>query len=395
MIDAFNEIDGGLFSTVEKADVGNAYQEMGRRGVSLMGWADPFFPDKCIPQSVLEMGMKEWNGEMPTHYTAPVGNEELKREIAKKVRAVNGMEVDPNRNILITPGSDSGLFYSMMPFLGPGDEVIIPAPCYPNNILNAKLLGAVPVFVELKEKEGYQLNKKDLLKAVSEKTKMIILTHPNNPTTTVFNKKSMEILREIVVQYNLILICDQAFEDYTYENKMITPASMEGMFERTITVCSTSKGMGLSGFRVGYMVASDLFMDKYYGAAVSVLGAANTVAQLSVIEAFKDMSFMKTFKEAFDYRRKLAYQIINSIPNVTMLLPESGFLGWINVSKLGNSNDIQQYLVEQAKVFVNNGINYGPGGEGYLRIVLGTYKDSQKVEDALYRINEALTAYQS
>ena len=222
-----------------------------------------------------------------------------------------------------------------------------------------------------------------------------LLTHPNNPTTTVYNKSSLEALREICVKYDLILVCDQAFEDFTYENEFITPASMEGMFERTVSVFSFSKGMGLSGFRVGYIVASDVIMDSMYANAVSVLGATNTECQRAVMAALDDPSYMKEFEDAFEVRRHKAYEIINSIPNVSMALPESGFLAWVNVSRLGNSSEIVSYLVKEAKVSINDGINYGPGGEGHLRIVLGVYRDNQKVFDALERIKAALIKYQN
>jgi aspartate/methionine/tyrosine aminotransferase len=217
---------------------------------------------------------------------------------------------------------------------------------------------------------------------------------PNNPTTTVYNRSSLEALRNVCVRHDLVLVCDQAFEDFTYDHEFITPASLEGMFERTITVFSVSKGLGLSGFRVGYIVTSDVIMDTMYANAVGVLGATHTASQRAVIAAFEDPSYMKVFEEAYDVRRHKAYEIINSIPNVSMALPESGFLCWINVSKLGNSSDIVSYLVKEAKVSINDGVNYGPGGEGHLRIVLGVYKDNQKVFDALERIKTALIKYQ-
>ncbi|HBF4254021.1 TPA: pyridoxal phosphate-dependent aminotransferase [Clostridioides difficile] len=386
----FQGLEGGLFSSVEKADVGDSYQKLGEQGVSLMGWADPFFPDYCIPRHILDAAILAISSNMSTHYTAPVGNDLLKIEIAKKLKEVNKLDVDFKRNILITPGSDSGLYYSMLPFINEGDEVLIPTPCYPNNIQNTKLMGGVPIFVELKESDGYQIDITEFEKRLTNKTKLVVLTHPNNPTTTVFNKESLEKLAKFIIDNDLILICDQAFEDFTFENELMTPASLEGMFERTVTIFSTSKGMGLSGFRVAYMVCSDKLMDKYYGAAVTVLGATNTVAQMATIEAFKDRSFMGDFERVFDKRRQEAYKIINEIPNVSMQMPESGFLGWINVSKLGTSSEIQKYLVDEAKVCINDGINYGPGGEGHLRIILGSYKDDSKVISALNRIKDAL-----
>ena len=394
MIAAFKKAEGGLFSAVEKADVGNSYQEMEKQGIALMGWADPFMPDFSLPEHVKKAMIAEIEAPSASHYTAPIGSYELKVVLAKKLKEKNHLDVSPDRNILITPGSDSGLYFSILPFIEPGDEVLIPSPSYANNYLAIDIMGGKMVSVPLKEDEGYQLNEEVLESYVTEKTKMIILTHPNNPTTTVYNRASLEALRNVCVKHDLILVCDQAFEDFTYDHEFITPAYMVGMFERTVTVFSVSKGLGLSGFRVGYIVTSDVIMDTMYANAVGVLGATHTASQRAVIAAFEDSSYMKVFEEAYDARRHKAYEIINSIPNVSMALPESGFLCWINVSKLGKSSDIVSYLVKEAKVSINDGVNYGPGGEGHLRIVLGVYKDNQKVFDALERIKAALIKYQ-
>lgn len=393
MIQAFKNANGGLFSNVEKADVGQAYQELEKQGVALMGWADPFMPDFSLPKHIEEATIKVIKDAEAPHYTAPIGNQTLKNKLAEKLAKQNDLKVDPTRNILITPGSDSGLYFAMLPFIAQDDEVLIPSPSYPNNFLNVEIMGGKAVPVPLKEENGFQIEIEEFEKRVSDKTKMVVLTHPNNPTTTVFNRASLEKLAQFIIQHDLLLVCDQAFEDFCYENEMITPASLPDMFERTITVFSFSKGMGLSGYRVAYLVCSDVIMDTMYANAVSVLGATNTVSQLAMCAALEDPSFMKEFEEAFDYRRKKAYEIINSIPNVSMLMPESGFLCWVNVSKLGNSSDIVNYLVKEAKVSVNDGINYGVGGEGHLRIVLGVYKENQKVIDALLRIKQALENY--
>lgn len=390
---AFQTFEGGLFGDVEKADVGSSYQELGKQGVDLMGWADPFTPDFALPPHVLQETLDAVQSPLSAHYTAPIGNEDLKEEIAKKLKDKNNLDVEAQRNILITPGSDSGLYYAMLVCLDEGDEVLIPSPSYPNNFQNCEIIGAKGIPVLLKEENQFQIDIQDFEAEVTDKTKMVVLTHPNNPTTTVFNKESLQLLSEFVIKHDLILVCDQAFEDYTFENEMITPASLPGMWERTITTFSVSKGMGFSGYRVGYVVTNDIFMDAMYGATVSVLGATNTIAQKAVIKAFQNTDFMEEFREAFDVRRKKAYEIINSIPNVSMLLPESGFLCWINISKLGSSSDIISYLIKEAKVCANDGVNYGAGGEGHIRIVLGVYRDTDKVIDALERIKKALIKF--
>lgn len=394
MISSFAKAEGGLFSAVEKADVGGSYQEMEKQGVALMGWADPFMPDRSMPDFVEEALVKAVRDDSSPHYTAPIGNEELKELIAEKLERQNNLHVDSSRNILITPGSDSGLYFAILPFINDGDEVMIPSPSYPNNYLDVETMGGKVVPIVLSAKDGYQLDVDQMREKLTSKTKMVLLTHPNNPTTTVYNRKSLEKLRDFIVENDLVLVVDQAFEDFTYDNEMITPASMDGMFERTVTVFSFSKGMGLSGLRVGYIVTDDHIMDTMFANAVGVIGATSTSSQKAIIEAMKHPEFMKIFEDAYEYRRHKAFEILNSIPNVSCELPQSGFLCWVDVSKLGNSSDIVSYLVKETKVSVNDGINYGEGGKGHLRIVLGVYKDNSRVVDALMRIKEALTKYQ-
>lgn len=393
MIKAFREANGGLFSSAEKADVGNSYQELEKQGIALMGWADPFMPDFSLPKHIEKATIEAVRMAAAPHYIAPVGDSGLKQAIAKKLWEKNNLKVNPERNILITPGSDSGLYFAMLPFIEEGDEVLVPSPSYPNNMLNIAIMGGKVVPVPLKPETGYQLEEEGMERLVSERTKMVVLTHPNNPTTTVYNRRSLEALARIVTRHDLILVCDQAFEDFCYENEMLTPAAFPGMFERTITVFSFSKGMGLSGYRVGYIVCDDLIMDGMFANAVSVLGATSTVSQMAMTAALADVGFMKEFEEAFDFRRKEAYRILNSIPGVSMQMPESGFLCWVDVSRLGSSTEIVSYLLKEARVSVNDGINYGVGGEGHIRIVLGVYRDNQKVMDALGRIRDALLKY--
>ncbi|WP_288060370.1 pyridoxal phosphate-dependent aminotransferase [Thomasclavelia cocleata] len=386
----FLNFEGGLFSEVEKADVGDSYTKMAEAGVALMGWADPFMPDFSIPSHIMDKTIEAIKSPISSHYTAPTGNMELRAVICSRFLEKYGVEIIPERNVIITPGSDSALFFAMFPFLQKDDEVIISCPSYPNNMQNIKMMQATPVVYKLESNNDYQIEMESLEALVTDKTKMIVLTHPNNPTTTVYSKESLEAIRTIVLKYNLVLVCDQAFDDFTFENEYIAPMSLPDMFEHTITVCSISKGMGLSGYRVGYIVASDKIMDVMYGCAVSVVGATNTVSQIAAVEAFKHPEFMELFEKSYDYRRHQAYKILNNIPGVKLKLPESGFLAWVDVSELGDSSTICKRLVDEAKVAVNDGVNYGPGGEGHIRIVLGVYRDNEVVVEALERMAQVL-----
>ena len=387
----FEGIQGGLFAKVSKADVGTALNDLIANGAALMCWADPFYPDPAIPEHVKKATLEGLKDGTSAHYTMPIGNMELKVELAKKLKSFNHLDVDPERNIIITPGSDAGLMFAMMPFIDEGDEVMVPDPSYPNNFLNPKLLGGVTVPVPLREENNYQIDIEEFEKRVTPKTKMIVLTNPNNPTTTVLRRESLEKLAEFAIKHDLIVVCDQAFEDSVYDNvEFVTLASLPGMWERTVTVFSISKGMALSGYRVAYIVADDHIMDVYYGCAVSVIGATNTACQLGAIAAVKDSAFLQEYNKIFDRRRKVVYDIFNSIPGVSMAMPESTFLCWVNVSKLGTADEVNAYIIKEANVVVNSGVPYGAQGEGHLRIVFGAFRDDEKMVEALERVKAAL-----
>jgi aspartate/methionine/tyrosine aminotransferase len=321
----------------------------------------------------------------------PIGDDRLKTLIATKFKRDHLIDVNPERNIVITPGSDSGLLFAMIPFIGTGDEVLVHSPSYPSNFLNPSLLGGKAIPVPTHKDNNYQLEIEEYRQRLTNKTKMILLTQPNNPTTTVFRKKCLEQLAQFVIDNDLILIVDYAFEDIIYDNiEFFDITRIEGMWERTISVHSISKGMALSGFRVGYLVADDRIIDVLYGCAVNIIGATNTSAQQGAIAAFLDLSFVDEYKRIFDKRRKKAFELFNSIPGVSMSMPESSYLSWVDVSKLGTSAEVSKYILDNAQVVVNEGTPYGPGGEGYLRIVHGCYRDETVVETVLRRIRDAL-----
>lgn len=387
----FSPLQGGLFAEVTKADVGEGAGRLMEAGYDVMAWADPFFPDPSIPPSVKTAMADALDGGLPSHYTMPIGSLELRTEIAAKLRRRDGLAVDPSRNVLITPGSDSGLLYAMMPFLNEGDEVLVPDPSYPSNAVNCRILGAVPVPVPLHASDGYQLDVAEFERRLSPRTKMVLISHPNNPTTTVFRREALEGLARLVVANGLILVCDQAFEDHVFDGiEMVSPSTLPGMWERTVTTYSISKGLGLSGFRVGYLVADDRIMDVLYGGAVNVLGATNTLAQIGALAALRDATILPEYSRILDRRRKLAFDAFSTIPGVTMQMPESGILSWLDVGALGSSAEVAARILDRAHVLVNEGESYGAQGAGHLRIVHGCFAEESRAIAALTRIRDAL-----
>ena len=387
----FAKLDGGLFSAAQKADVGDVARKMEEQGVAMMSWADPFKPDPSTPPEVIEEAVKVIQSGTSSHYFMPIGSDELRKLIAQRIERKCGLKLDPGRNLIINPGSDNGLLFAMFPWIEPGDEVLIHDPSYPNNTLNVKILGGIPVAVSTYAEDGWHLRIEEYEKRVTTKTKMVVLTNPNNPTGTSFTREELQALADLCIRHDLICIVDQAFEDTVYpEYEMVNMAQIQGMWERTITVCSVSKGMGLSGFRVGWTYCDDVIMDKYFASAVSIQGAASTMAQLAVMPAFRDDSFIEEYRRKYAVRRQYAYDLFNSVPGVSMDMPEAGFYAWINISRLGSSQEIVQYLIEEAKINCNAGNFFGAQGEGWLRLIYACFWEDQDAFAAMDRMAEAL-----
>jgi len=385
----FAKLDGGLFSTAQKADVGDVAARMEAAGVAMMSWADPFMPDPAIPQSVMDAAIEALKTGFPAHYTMPIGSPDLKKLIADRIERKYGFRLDPSRNIIINPGSDNGLLFAMMPWINPGDEVMVHDPSYASNFLNPELLGGVTVKVPTFPEDGYHIRIEEYEKRVTDKTKMVLLTNPNNPTGVSYTREELEQLAAFCVKHDLICVCDQAFEDTVFpENEMVCISQLEGMWERTVTVCSVSKGMALSGFRVGWTYASDVIMDVYFACAVNIQGATSTLAQLAVMPAFRDDSFIREYMVKYDNRRKYACKLFNSIPGISLRMPEAGFFVWIDVSQLGDSSEITQLLVEEARVSVNDGKFYGDMGNGHLRMIDGCFWEDADSYAAMDRMAE-------
>ena len=163
------------------------------------------------------------------------------------------------------------------------------------------------------------------------------------------------------------------------------------MWERTLTVCSMSKGYGLSGFRIGYIYADDHIMDVLYGGAVNVLGAACTVTTLGAVAALNDDSILPEYRERLDRRRTLAYDILSTTPGVSMRKSESGILSWLDVHRLGTSEEVADYLMQHANVMVNQGVPYGSQGAGWIRIVTACFARDEDAALRFERIKAALT----
>ncbi len=384
-----------VYAGLEAPDFDGYEAFRGRADIDFMGWADPYFPDDSMPKVVREGILQALDGDA-AHYTLPVGSLEMRKAVAERVRALNGIDIDPNENVVITNGSDPSYMYALRPFLVPGErtEVLVPAPTYSHAFVSTQLMGAVPIPVPTCREKGYDLDAAEFEKRITPYTKAVILVNPNNPTTTVYSEQTLRGLSEVIIRNNLILIIDQCFEETVFdETEMFQVCTIPGMFERTILMSSFSKSMGLCGLRLAYMVADKPIMEVLQACAVNYVGAPNTIIQKAILAALRHPEFIEQNRVEFQKRALAGYELLKDIPGVYCHKPESGFYLWLEVDGLGTSAEVTGYLLEEAHVAVSDGTMFGTLGEKGIRVIVGAKKDMAACMDALERIKKALEKY--
>lgn len=360
--------------------------------IMLLG-ADPFAPDACLPPHVIEATKKALD-DGKTHYSLANGyaEPELRRTLVDKLRTFNGLDVDPERELMVIPGSAFGLYLAIRLCVRPGqgDEVLNIDPGFAENFNDVFQIGGVSVSVPVLPDKGFQLDLEELRKRITPRSRCIVLTNPNNPTGTVYSYQTLLGVAALAVENDLIVVVDQAFERQVYDVEYTTFASLPGMRDRTITVFGTSKDLGLTGFRVGYLVASEEIVDILKIATFNMHGPTNTFAQYGVAAAYNDASYTDEWLEMYRRRRFAGHTALNDIPGVSCPLPDGGFYLWADISELGSSEDVRDFLLQDAGVGVAPGTWFGSRGEGYLRIMYGAVKDELAYNDAISRIARSL-----
>lgn len=356
--------------------------------------ADPFFPDPCIPDHIIEATKKALDGGH-THYALDnsYAVPPLKEILVKKLKEFNHLDVDPENELIVVPSSAFGLYAGIRICVRPnmGDEVLNIDPGFAENFNDVVQIGATSVSVPVYPEDGFQIRREELEKAVTPNTRCLVLTHPNNPTSTVYKREVLEDVAAFLEEHDLMVVVDQSFERNIYDNReYITFATLKGMKERTISVFGTSKDLGLTGFRVAYMVAPKQIIDILKIATFNYVGPTNTFAQYGVAAGYQDPSYVDEWMKVFNYRRQYGYNLLKQIPGVNCQLPEGGYFFWVDIRALGTSTEVRDFLIKDANVGVSPGNWFGTHGEGYLRIMFSTMRDTAKYEEAMQRIYHSL-----
>jgi aspartate/methionine/tyrosine aminotransferase len=337
-------------------------------------------PDFVTPKHVAEAAKKALD-EGYTHYGPDRGAPELRQLIVQKIEKEYGAKYDWEDEILITAGGQAGLHISVMALANPGDEIIILIPYYPPYLVNATLADAKPVFVELKSEEGFIPDPSAIEKAITPKTKAMIILTPNNPTGAVYPEETLSKIVEMAKEHDIMVISDEVYESMLYDGlRHKSLISFPDAKDHVIQVNSFSKTYAMTGLRVGYLAASKDKLLQFLKYHHTVNISANVPSQLACVTAMKGP------------RRDLLIERINDIPGVSCMTPKGAFYAFADIRELGmRSLELAEYLVKEAGVVLTNGSGFGC--EGFIRLSYATDPDS--IEEAMDRMKKAVIKLQS
>ncbi len=325
-----------------------------------------------------------------TFYTSNAGLKELKIEIAKYIERSQGVSYDADHEVIVTVGGSEAIDIALRAMVDPGDEVLIPQPSYVSYEPCAVLAGAKPVIIELKEENEFRLTAKELREAITDKTKILILPFPNNPTGAIMEREDLEAIAEIIREKDLFVISDEIYAELTYKDKHVSIVSLPGMQERTVLINGFSKAYAMTGWRLGYACAPREIMEQMLKIHQFAIMCAPTTSQYAAVEALRngdgDVAMMR---ESYNQRRRFLMHAFKEM-GLTCFEPYGAFYVFPCIKEFGmTSDEFANRLLQEEKVAVVPGTAFGDCGEGFLRISYAYSIDNLKI--ALEKINAFIT----
>ncbi len=325
-------------------------------------------PDFDTPWHIRESGIAALRGGK-TFYTSNAGLTELREEISRYTEKQLGIHYDPKSEILVTVGGSEGIDAAIRTIVSPGDEVLYTEPCFVCYKPCVALAGGVPVPLSLREEDEFRLRAADLDAAVTDKTRALIISFPNNPTGAILEKEDLEAIAEVVIRHDLLVISDEIYADLTYKGKHVSIASLPGMRDRTIVINGFSKAFAMTGWRLGYaMGPADILkqMTKIHQFAIM---CAPTVSQYAAVEAMKNgENDVVMMRDSYNQRRRFLLHEFEKL-GIPCFPPYGAFYIFPNISEFGmTSDEFATRLLHEEKVAVIPGTAFGRCGEGHLRV---------------------------
>jgi aminotransferase len=325
-------------------------------------------PDFDTPYSVREEGIYALE-KGRTFYTSNAGLKELREEIARYLSRKYSLSYDPIHEIMVTVGGSEAIDVALRCMVDPGDEVLIPTPCYVSYLPCAVMADAVPKFIELKAENHFKLTRQELENSITDKTKILILAYPNNPTGAIMTKEELEELVPVIIENDLFVISDEIYSELTYENKHCSIASLPGMRERTVTINGFSKAFAMTGWRLGYACAPRGIMEQMVKLHQFAIMCAPTNSQFAAIEALKNCDGdVERMVEAYNQRRRYLLNAFREM-GIECFEPFGAFYVFPSIAKFGmTSEEFATRLLNEQKLAVVPGTAFGACGEGFVRI---------------------------
>jgi len=348
-----------------------------------LGVGEPDFP---TPEPIKEAGVNAIQLDY-THYTSNYGLLELREKIAGKLEKENKIKVDPENQILITSGTSEALDLVFRAILDPGDEVIVPEPSYVSYKPCVWFTHSDPVSVPMREINDFRIQKEDLEKKITKKTKAILIASPNNPTGSVLKKKDLEDIADLAIEHDLLIVSDELYEHLIYDNeKHHSIGSFNGMQDHTLTINGFSKAYACTGWRLGYAAGPEELIEAMMKIHQYSMLCAPSIAQYAVLKAFESGKYVKQMVKEFDMRRRLLVNGLNDISKIKCVIPKGAFYAFPNIKETGlSSEEFSTQLFKEANVAVVPGNTFGESGEGYVRCSYSVSRDT--IKEALERIN--------
>jgi len=345
-------------------------------------------PDFVTPKHIAEAAKKALD-EGHTHYGPDRGAPELRRLIARKLQNQCQASYRWEDEILVTAGGQAALHIAIMAMANPGDEIIILLPHYPPYVVNAQLAGAKAVYVRVKSEDGFVPDPAAIEEAITEKTKIIIVLTPNNPTGSVYPEETLQEILDLAQKHKIVLISDEVYETLVFdgaEHKSLL--SLPDAKDYVVQINSFSKTYAMTGLRVGYLVASSDKVLQFLKYHHTVNISANVPSQMACITALKGpQDCVEEMRQAYLQRRDMLVERLNDIPGIHCQTPKGTFFAFADIRELGvPSLEFAQYLVKEAGVVLTNGSGFNY--EGFVRLSYAAQPNV--IETAMDRMKEAV-----
>lgn len=347
-------------------------------------------PDFKTPWAVREAGIESLEHGR-TRYTSNAGLKELRTEISRYLERRMGLRYDPMRQILVTVGGSEAIDMCIRTLIQPGDEVIIPEPCFVCYEPITTLSGGVPVHVACRQEDEFRLRADALKAAITPRTKLVIMPFPNNPTGAVMEREDLEAVAEVLRDTNVMVLSDEIYAELNYGLRPhVSIASLPGMAERTIVVNGFSKSHAMTGWRMGYVCGPAPILQQMLKLHQFGIMSAPTTSQYAAIEAMRNGDVdIEKMRDEYDGRRRYLVEGLRRI-GLPCFEPKGAFYVFPDIRGTGLTSDefCERFLMEE-KVAVISGSAFGPGGEGFIRCCYAT--SMKDIAEALTRMDNFLT----